>query len=256
MPCSLSVAFKVGRMDCSAMREGMLKLRHKALRGYRQLLTQLDRHQDLNGPCTHTAIQIANDDLINMFASCMLLLLYEKLAGEGPDSWSLHLSFIAQLCAQAGFHFLRESAGLAGMASWDEILQFLLNLFSYNDLVRSTSLRTPTLSEFYVSNVFDQKATHIAPNLDCFTFPRLIARIIAANTTVTDAEITAWDGNSKWLPSFALLPPGKPEGPAVPFDDSWLTIDPSCHRIEHLVSPCELTDQRLVSRLYRIAAMV
>lgn len=34
-----------------------------------------------------------------------------------------------------------------------------------------------------------------------FYYPRLMARICAADMTVTDADIYAWDGNMAWLPS-------------------------------------------------------
>ncbi|KAL5342869.1 fungal-specific transcription factor domain-containing protein [Aspergillus crustosus] len=238
------------------MEEGMLKLRQNALRGCRQLLRQLDLSPDVNEPYTELSTQTANDDMINLFASCMLLLLYEKLAGEGPDNWSPHLSFIAQICARAGFQFIRASASAPGMVSWDEVLRFLLNLFLYNDLVRSTSLHTATLSDFYVRDMFPSRnQMHTGLSTDRFIFPRLIARISAADKTVTDAEIIAWDGSLNWLPSFSLVSSEKLQH-RVLFDECLLAMDPHCHRIEDLILPSELTDQKLASRLYRIAALI
>jgi hypothetical protein len=117
------------------MGEGMLKMRQKALHGCRMLLTRLCKPTHVDPQSTESTkfdtTLPTSDDVINLFASCMLLLLYEKLAGEGEENWSPHLSFIASLCSHTGSRvFLTR----------DGAFQFLLSLFSYNDLVRSTSL--------------------------------------------------------------------------------------------------------------------
>ncbi|KAL2863191.1 Zn(II)2Cys6 transcription factor [Aspergillus lucknowensis] len=227
-----------------AMGEAMLRMRRKALRGCRKLLTQLNQAEvELDKLSTW---DITGENTIGLFASCMLLLLYEKLVGEEQENWSPHLSFFARLCPRAG---------VPASSSWNGVFQFLLNLFLYNDLVRSTSLETSTLSDFYL----DEMPSMIPeiwqdPNLDRFTFPRLIARISAGDTSVTDADIAAWDGRLDWFPSFALVSSQNLENTVV-FDDFFLVLDPCVHCIEHLIPPSELIDEKLVSRLYRIAAM-
>ncbi|KAI9373539.1 fungal-specific transcription factor domain-containing protein [Aspergillus egyptiacus] len=226
------------------MRKAMLKMRQKALQGCQQLLVQLSQSQ--TEPDGLLGQGAGDENATYLFASCMLLLLYEKLTGEGQDNWSAHLSFFSRFYPPAGVE----------MTSRDDTVQFLLNLFLYNDLVRSTSLQTTTLSDFYLREV-----TAILPQIpevstqDRFTFPRLIARISAADTTVTDSDIAAWDGSLNWLPSFALVTSQNSDNQSV-FDDGYLTMDNCCHSIQHLIPAADLTDEKLASRLYRMAAMV
>lgn len=218
------------------MGAAMLRLRQKALGGCRQLLSQLNmRGVELK--------RVHDQTIISVFASCMLLLLYEKLAGEGQENWSPHLSFIAQLCSQPLF--------------WpvDKKFDFLLSLFWYNDLVRSTSLQAPTLSDFYLTGISTQLSLNRLSSPGRFAFPCLIARISSGDPTVTDAEITAWDGRLDWFPSFALVASGNVET-HVHWDNQYLTMDPHLHRVEHLINTYSPTDQTIMSELYRIAGMV
>ncbi|KAL2783587.1 fungal-specific transcription factor domain-containing protein [Aspergillus keveii] len=222
------------------MGEGMLKMREKALRGCRMLLMRLYGPADVG----------SHDDVIDLFASCMLLLLYEKLAGEGEENWSPHLSFIASLCSHTGSRVF---------PSRDEGSQFLLSLFSYNDLVRSTSLQAPTMSDFYLRGTLSAMRQP-GPTMSRFTFPNLNARISAGDATVTDADIAAWDGKMTWFPSFALVStdgedPGYVRSPSLS-DGQHISMNPSIYQIEQLLPIHELTDEKIVSRLYRIAAMV
>lgn len=221
------------------MAAAMLRLRQKALGGCRQLLSQLNmREVELNRPAG-----VYDQTIISVFASCMLLLLYEKLAGEGQENWSPHLSFIAQLCSQPLF--------------WpvDREFDFLLNLFWYNDLVRSTTLRAPTLSDFYLTGISTQLSLDRLSSPGRFAFPCLIARISSGDPTVTDAEIAAWDGRLDWFPSFALGTSGDTET-RVPWDSQYLTINPHFHRVEHLFKTWGSSDQKITSELYRIAGLV
>jgi hypothetical protein len=213
----------------------MLRLRQKALGGCRQLLSQLMRRVELKG--------MNNQTIISVFASCMLLLLYEKLAGEGQENWSPHLSFIAQLSSQPLF--------------WpvDKEFDFLLSLFWYNDLVRSTSLQAPTLSDFYLTGISAQLSLDRLSSPGRFAFPCLIARISSGDPTVTDAEIADWDGRLDWFPSFALVESGNVET-HMHWDNHYLTMDPHFHRVEHLINTYSPTDKTIMSELYRIAGMV
>ncbi|KAL4970929.1 transcription factor domain-containing protein [Aspergillus stella-maris] len=249
-----------GVQSCSdgsfSMGDAMLKLRQKALRGCRQLLTNMNWTSEPEVLNTDAAIASTQDGFINLFASCILLLLHEKLAGEGPENWSPHLTFIARLCAQAGIQSSVSAGSTDRSSSRKDIFNFLLNLFFYNDLVRATSLHKPTLSNFYIQNVCPGSTQRQAtPRLDRFAFPRLIARISASDATVTDTEIITCNGTLSWLPSFALVVPGKEEE-QIPFNHRIFTMEPRVHRIEQIFRPSELTDQNLVSQLYRLAAMV
>ncbi|OJI99326.1 hypothetical protein ASPVEDRAFT_508488 [Aspergillus versicolor CBS 583.65] len=218
------------------MGAAMLRLRQKALGGCRQLLSQLDMPGvELKG--------MHNQTIISVFASCMLLLLFEKLAGEGQENWSPHLSFIAQLCSQP--------------LLWpvDKEFDFLLSLFWYNDLVRSTSLQAPTLSDFYLTGISAQISLDRLSSPGRFAFPCLIARISSGDPTVTDAEISAWDGRLDWFPSFALVASENAET-YFHWDNLYLAMDPHFHRVEHLINTYNPTDQMIMSELYRIAGMV
>ncbi|KAJ0415036.1 fungal-specific transcription factor domain-containing protein [Aspergillus carlsbadensis] len=233
------------------MGEGMLKMRQRALRGCRMLLMRLYRSADVLSQSTiFDTTPFTRDNVINLFASCMLLLLYEKLAGEGEENWSPHLSFIASLCSHAE---------IGVIPSRDEAFQFLISLFSYNDLVRSTSLQAPTMSDFYLRGTSSAMPQH-GSTVSRFTFPSLIARISAGDTSVTDADIAAWDGKVNWFPSFALVSTegGDPEYLRSPTfsDGQYIWKDPLLYHIEQLLPSHELTDDKIISRLYRIAAMV
>jgi hypothetical protein len=205
------------------MGEGMLKTREKALRGCRMLLMRLYGPADVGSQLTKVDTTLStSDDVIDLFASCMLLLLSEKLAGEGEENWSPHLSFIASLCSHTGSRVF---------PSRDEGSQFLLSLFSYNDLVRSTSLQAPTMSDFYLRGT--SSAMQPGPTMSRFTFPKLIARISAGDTTVTDADIAAWDGKMTWFPSFALVStdgehPGYVRSPSLS-DGQHILLNPSIY---------------------------
>ncbi|BCS19842.1 uncharacterized protein APUU_20274A [Aspergillus puulaauensis] len=221
------------------MGAAMLRLRQKALGGCRQLLSQLNmRRVELNRPAG-----MHDQTIIRVFASCMLLLLYEKLAGEGQENWSPHLSFIAQLCSQPLF--------------WpvDKEFDFLLSLFWYNDLVRSTSLQTPTLSDFYLTGISTQLSLDRLSSPGRFAFPRLIARISSGDPTVTDADIAAWDGRLDWFPSFALVASGDAET-RTHWDNRYLTMDPHVHCVKHLINNNDPTGHTIMSELYRISGMV
>lgn len=91
-------------------------------------------------------------------------------------------------------------------------MHFLLILFLYNDIIRSTSLRTPTLSTFFLGRITADPPISLqedsqTDDVSRFEYPSPIARIIAGDTTVTDADIASWGGRLDWFPSFALLLP-------------------------------------------------
>ncbi|KAH8768867.1 hypothetical protein F5883DRAFT_553120 [Diaporthe sp. PMI_573] len=204
------------------METTMLKLRNKALRGCRGLLIKESQSQL---------------DITFLLASCVLLLLYEKLAGEGQQNWTPHLHFFARSLQQyPDLNVWKEEGTTDENAPGSHTLRFLTALFYYNDLVRATSLEAPTLSGFYladdgVSNV--KSAGSTSPGR--FTFPRLIARLSAGDLSVTEDEIASWEGSLDWVPSLALS-----RGPGGGNDG----------RLE------DFEDKQTISELYRVAAMV
>lgn len=205
-----------------AMEKAMLKLRDKALRGCRGLLIQQSKSQM---------------DVTFMLASCVLLLLYEKLAGEGQQNWTPHLHFFARsLREHPDLNAWKEDITTYGGTSRSDTLRFLTALFYYNDLVHATSLEAPTLSDFYLAGDYAPKLdSDRSISLERFTFPSLITRISAGDLAVTDADIAAWHGRLDWMPSLAL------------------TRAPGTSHYEGL-EDCE--DGQTISELYRIAAMV
>lgn len=208
------------------MESAMLNFREKALRGCRSLLVQGVKTQD---------------DVIHLLASCVLLLLYEKLAGEGQQNWTPHLQFFAQSLRQhLVLDLCKNSLNISQDVFRANALRFLTALFFYNDLVHSTTLHASTLSDFYLMNnggsYLDILFPETTTELGRFTFPRLIARLSAGDLTVTDADIATWPGRLDWVPSFALSPAYKSDGNS------------------ELLEQCY--ERRTISELYRVAAMV
>ncbi|RFU28666.1 hypothetical protein B7463_g7684, partial [Scytalidium lignicola] len=93
-----------------AMQDAMLKLRQKALYGCRALLTNLIIKFQIKKGCSSPsdmdltikiiskcAGTVRGEDVLHLLASCAMLLLYEKLTGEGQACWTAHLQFFARL---------------------------------------------------------------------------------------------------------------------------------------------------------------
>ncbi|KAL3963604.1 hypothetical protein ACCO45_000608 [Purpureocillium lilacinum] len=147
--------------------------------------------------------------------------------------------------------------------------QFVTNLFLYNDLVRSTSLRTSTFSDFYLADGhidpagvddlggLDSNDSKGDQDLRRFVFPRLITRITAGDITVTDQEIADWDGALGWLPSFSLAPPLELDPyEHIPTANRDIVTDPRYRHLDSFTCPREWSEQRITSELYRIAGTV
>ncbi|KAH8667725.1 fungal-specific transcription factor domain-containing protein, partial [Ilyonectria robusta] len=248
----------------------MLKLRQRALRGCMQLITSLADHAqpedrilaqasiiDPTAQTTTTEVGITHkDNFMRLLASCVLLMLYEKLAGEGEKNGSPHLQFFARTVPnRLVLAIATESA--ANTNSTDnpshDAFQFLSNLFLYNDLVQSTSLGTPTLSKFYLG---ETPLDHL-DGIGRFYFPHLIARISTGDLSVTDTDIAAWDGRLDWFPSFALDPPEKRHfHERLPVSDKIIALEPQFRQLGDFTRPSEWKEQGLISELYRVAATV
>lgn len=260
----------------------MLKLRQRALRGCVELTTSLTDHEqpeddvlaqastiDPTAQTMTTEVGITHkDNFMRLLASCVLFMLYEKLAGEGEKNGSPHLQFFARTVPnRLVLAIAAESA--ANTNSTDnpshDTFQFLSNLFLYNDLVQSTSLGTPTLSKFYLGETpldylggsYDRRQLGCRQSIGRFYFPHLIARISTGDLCVTDADIAACDGRLDWFPSFALDPPEKRHLlERLPVSNKVLVLEPQFRQLGDFNRPSEWKEQGLISELYRVAETV
>lgn len=229
------------RGESGGLEEEVLMLRRRALSSFReqlQRLINLGSQRSIESqnnfpstiPTNATAFSfLDDDDRLFLSSTAMILLLYEKLSGEDESNWKPHLEFICQIF---GFHpltFLGKPAiqsstttGLVPLSSRSahvtDALRFLYNLFLYNDLVSSTSLRRPTLSDFYVQATGNEAKVQTSSfagmyngayadddDANRYYFPSLIARMSAGDLSVSAFDIAMWDGRLDWLPSFSLV---------------------------------------------------
>ncbi|XDG07581.1 hypothetical protein ABKA04_007196 [Annulohypoxylon sp. FPYF3050] len=194
-----------------------------------------------------------------LLAVCVLLMLYEKLSGECHENGVTHLQLFARIFPSRLFIAILDIlAHSPELGHPNEAMLFLSNLFLYNDLVRSTSLRTSTLSDFYLREGIDSQVSSPSQEiLDRFCFPRIIARIGAGDRSVTDHDIAAWNGRLNWLPSFALqTPEGDKTCENFPTADFTFVYDPTYTDLESFTRAGSWDDSTLTSELYRVAATV
>lgn len=239
----------------------MLFFRYKALRGCRELIESVMNksgvQNEAQSASTIDVIQVVASraaaidvsDLMHLLATCVLMILYEKLSGGRQENASAHLRFFARLFPDRLFLAIANGNPLdSSRQQWNEAMAFLSSLFLYNDLVRSTSLRTSTLSDFYIR--------HGGPG-SRFEFPSIIARLSAGDLSVTDKEIAAWDGRLDWFPSFALDAADRSEFcERLPVAEPAFVLNPYFRRLENFARPETWNEQGIVSELYRIAASV
>jgi hypothetical protein len=188
------------------LQETTLSIRQRALAGCREMLQSptLPSSQEAQ---IQTLNSMKDEERLTLLASCILLLLYEKISGEGKTNWMPHLDFIHEIWSS-------HNNGSKSSSSLIDAFIFLRNLYLYNDLVRSTSLRVPTQSNFYLQCGEVEKGRYY--------YPHLISRLSRHDSTVTDADILRWDGCMNWLPSFALNRHGNSNSTAGEANDEWI----------------------------------
>ncbi|KAJ5605668.1 hypothetical protein N7510_008449 [Penicillium lagena] len=234
-----------------------LRIRQRALVGCRQLVTRsasVSSHRPLDN--------MSEDDLLYLLASCMLLLLYEKLTGEGQANWQPHFQFIREVVACYQSRFMKPSS-----SRMTGTFCFLHSLFAYHDLLRAMQLRTKVFSTFYENsgglllNFCYQRGwslISVGERDSKFYYPRLMVRICAADVTVTEADIYSWDGNMSWLPSFPLGRSidchSRISGTAGDNSSDWLRRDETRSLI-HTGSK-KVDNLSMLSDLYRITAFL
>ena len=202
----------------------MLTMRQKALKGCQVLAQQV-------------ASDTSGSTMLHLLTSCVLLILYEKLAGEQDEDGAAHLRFFANALPRQLF---------AQMMDTDTSFQFVANLFMYNDLVRFTSFDTMPFSDFYLHG--DQSGRAV--------FPRLIARLAAGDLGVTDGDFQAWDGNLAWLPSFSLSEMPADTSSRVPVANATFTLDARYAQLDAVLHTANWSEHHVVSELYRVCGSV
>ncbi|VUC29919.1 unnamed protein product [Clonostachys rosea] len=256
----------------------MPSLRQKALRGCMNLVTRLMNTPESNGNQILSGDSFLGRDLaerilstgadfstkqdfLSLLATCVLLILYEKLTSETGGPMSAHLQFLAKVIPYHHVLAITSGPNTSVDHANREPFCFLSSLFLYNDLVQSTSLGIPTLSDFYLNTMPESNWMNgekgSPGSWDRFYFPRLIARIGAGDTDVADADIASWDGRLDWFPSFALqqLEPQQ-NHERLPIFDPVTTMHPDFQYLSLFTSISQLQQSNLVSELYRIAAIL
>lgn len=257
-----------------AMEKPMLEFRHKALRGCAGMISDIISTSDVQRGLSLTAsadevlrvmaqkaASLGGEVILPLLATCALLLLYEKLSGEWQDNGTAHLQFFAHIFP-ARLSLAITNGLVLDQGVGNEAMQFFTSLFLYNDLVRSTSLQTSTLSNLYIdkrlstdSGLQAQVPTEEDPGR--FDFPHIIARISGGDLFVTDTEIAAWDGRLDWLPSFALQ--SSKVGNfhhRLPTADPMFTNSAAFKQLNCFTRPNEWSEYELIAELYRVAATI
>ena len=252
----------------------VLKLRHRALEGCRNLLAKSEAIFDPNAqqPVRDSRGTLGEESILFTLACCVCLLLYEKIVGDGKANWMPHLAFLAGL-----FDRLENPANRKTLESvlrgnqQRRAFRFLHNIFLYNDLVQSTATGASTLSKYYLRisrlggssdvsfpvNAVYPMSSEESGNMHRqgrFYFPYLIAQISSGNETVSDACIDSWDGRLDWLPSFSITI-GLSDSfvsPSIPSENISMQGGDACPAAEIKDSD----EKSLVSTTYRCAAKV
>lgn len=185
-----------------------LQVRHRALKGMQSQLVSLSSALD-------------KDAVIFTLSSCVCLLLFEKLAGNGMANWMPHLRFLSRTFDTIEDSAITDTFGslVKNREQWNAYM-FTRNLFLYNDLIQSTATGGSTLSDYYIRSLqsgdpdesssikvfvaefYHEKMSSIG--LSRFYYPTLVAQISSSKKNINDAHIDAWDGRMDWLPSFSL----------------------------------------------------
>ncbi|KAF5606352.1 hypothetical protein FPCIR_59 [Fusarium pseudocircinatum] len=233
---------------------------------------------------------VAIDNFVALLANCVLLLLYEKLSGGDQGAAMPHLRFFAYLFPTrmlVTLMSLEPSAqtastdaqpSLAPARPWSKALRFLCSLFLYNDLVRSVSNQSPTLSRFYHEN---NGAVGRQPQFDTDPFaieePQLLDRLLGARRTslpnilagcsagdlsITEDDVAMWDGKLDWFPSFALVRGTTVETQHDATDfafhvaDPFISSEPIFAALDSFTDTSKFGHEHIISGLYRVATLI
>ncbi|KAI1092927.1 fungal-specific transcription factor domain-containing protein [Rostrohypoxylon terebratum] len=249
----------------------MLRYRARTIRGCRGIVARTMRkpcerqelHFQPGGVDNGNVIKPAGTGFVytdtQLLAVCVLLMLYEMLSGEVHENGITHLQLFARIFPSRLFAAIMNALARGpDLGHPNEAILFLSNIFLYNDLVRSTSLRTSTLSNFYLRERTDPKASSSNQDiLNRFYFPKIIARIGANDISVTDNDIAAWNGGLDWLPSFALqMSERDNKCEKLPIANLNFVYNPTHADLGSFTCVSLWNESTLTSELYRVAATV
>lgn len=280
------------------MERTMLGLHRKAIQGCMRLVRRVLHISDMQGEnivlselqnsVSGVALPVATtagtiDDVLALLASCVLLLLYEKLSSGDQVAATPHLQLFVRLVPVRALLSLisgnpNRPHGVTAQSfdsnPWAEAFRFFSSLFLYNDLVRSTSSHSPTLSVFYLGeeagcetesilyqHAFnDQNLIEYGLVKGRYSLPNMIARLSAGDCLVTDEDIAAWDGRLDWFPSFSLINAESEKSldqhERLPTADSNFVLNPAFHSLTSFMPLSQWHDEAIVREIYRIAATV
>lgn len=248
-----------------------LRCRQHALEGCRRMIERFETTDDSRSTTPQDQpvgehAQALNtkvtdqEQLVLLLTSCMMLLVFEKLSGEGRSNWKPHLDFIAQLLHR--YLNLEHSFSLQAY----EAFQFIRRCFLYADLVASVVQDVQPLSDFYSQSLrLETIAMSVATDSghEVYTnksknrmgrdyFPSLIARISSGDRSVSRANIYRWDGRLDWLPSFALTASGDESESVLEKQQPLLSFDPA--HGGHGAGKTDKDEELLIAEIYRAAA--
>jgi hypothetical protein len=235
-----------------------LELRQRALRGCRVLLDNTP-YQDWT--VRRITPRLGSEDapaqpvdsipsqspyfekLLYALASAVLFLLYDKVSAE--PTWRAHMRFIGHVFGSIQPTLLNYTSS----TDTTKAIQFLHDIFVYNDIVQATSMADRPQSEFYLTFPVQTQATTRPPTghhpwVDRdgrYIFPNLIARLSLGDPSVTEKQILSCKDTTSWLPSymFEAAASKKPESTV----EIWTGNNPP-------------EEQDITSELYRVAAML
>ncbi|RJE22500.1 hypothetical protein PHISCL_05186 [Aspergillus sclerotialis] len=269
------------------MERTMLRLHRKAIQGcmrlVRRVLFTSNMHggnivlSELQNSVSGMALPVANtagaiDDVLALLASCVLLLLYEKLSGGDQVAATPHLQLFVRLIPVRALLSL-----ISG--SPDRPNGVITHPFDSNpwaEAFRSTSSHLPTLSMFYLGEgeeaghetesilyqhtLDNQKLFEHGVMKGRYSLPNMIARLSAGDCLVSDEDIAAWDGRLDWFPSFSLINFESERildlHERLPTADPNFVLNTAFYSLKSFMSLGQWRDEAIVRELYHIAATV
>jgi hypothetical protein len=128
-------------------------------------------------------------------------------------------------------------------------------------MVRATSLGAPVLSGGLLNALAssryagdDTPAVHATDGRD--HFPQIISAISNGDLTVTDHEVSQWDGRLDWIPSYALTTENGMAWPAMITYDTAHILDAQFQELGKTDNAVLCNDRAMICELYRVATMI
>lgn len=245
-----------------------LLCRQNALRGCRDLIQELSKTQNGLRINDISYLHARNSSkTLYLLISCVLLLLFEGLSGDLEESGRIHLCFLSQILSRdALLQIVSNDCRYDFMPSLlEETLQFVINIYLYNDFLLSTATRSKALSKLHLAHVPKPAAASTGTKFQNFSvqqgsrfvFPNLMTRIAAGDVGITDLDIANWNGDLGWLPGFALLRHHSRDiYSAVPISIDRIVMGPEYRNLNDLIHISCWEKRWIATELYRISGSI